>query len=443
MKIKAFLIILVIGFVGKHYAQSPENLSRVVLATVPENETVEYGQFQVDLQKALAYKEGQDEYFWFSFAYVTQNKYNNNQNIYFNGRQLFTGRHLQIRMYRMGPSEKDCIFVIKSLDADAPDIGFHMEQTRAFGLPYQVCDAVVDINDDGFVFRQNGKYKYCKYKVDAADVSQLSSVVWLDSKNYVGSTLGMPAEKKLFFSYLPTGAVYHESENGHYYFIHHDDYMPYSVLVVDNKVYELFDVFEEEAFRLKFSHDGKHWMAVGNDRYWIDGEMKSVEGFEIVDFVISNDGHYGYTACAKGSESNNCMVVADGQILRMNARVCYFALDDAGKLKARFTSGDRFLEYENGTVTDVTEKLSSVYYPDNSFYEQEMVVQSEDGAHRLTYKKGMPGVKIDGVRVTTSVPCFAIYDKRSHTFVWNAIETVGEKQELVLYRYVVKRGFFK
>ena len=441
MKKRSILFLLSVWFVGGLFAQSSENLTRNVLVTVPENEIVNYGEFQVELQKTTDYRETQ-EGFWFSYLYRTVNKYNQVQNVFSNSRALFLNRDLRVRMYRTGPTLEQSIFVLKSMEKTASDIGYGMEAVRAYGITYAVCDTVVSINDDGFVFRSNGVYKYSHYKANMAEQTETIPVTWLERKVYDGSDNGMPVEKKVMFSHLVKGDVYHESWDGHYYFLHRDRFMPFTILVVDNKAIELFDVYKDEDLRLKFSYNGKHWMAVGKECYWVDGVMRSVEGFEITDFVVTNDGHYAYKACPKESDKRKEVVVADGQILRRNAQVCYFGLNGEGTLKFRFMSSGRVLEYENDQVTDVSSALTYVHYTDNPFHDQPVVVQSNDG-HKLSYQKDVPGVVIDGERITESVPCYAIYDERNHAFVWNAIEPNGDKLDLVIYRYNIVNNFFK
>ena len=441
MKKIFFLLAILLGSsIGK--AQLPDHLSRTVLATVSDNELVDYGEFQVELLKTLDYKETAEGY-WFSHLYITRNKYNQQQNVMVNGRPLLVNRNVRIRAYRVGPSVDKSIFVVRNMDSNANDIGYGMELVRAWGIPYMVCDSVVDINDDGFVYGLEGKYYYCRYKANVADQSVTTPVVWLERKAYDGNDIGMPAEQKGLFAHLPKGAPYYESPDGHYYFLYRDQYMPYTVLVVDNKVVELFDQYAEDSFKLKFSYNGKHWMAVGKECYWVDGTMRSVEGFTITDFVVTNDGHYGYKASKNGSTQDGEVVVADGQIIRRNAHVSYFGLDAQGRLKFRFLAGGRYVQYENENVTDVSDFMTYAYYHDNGMNDQPVTVLSNDGLHKLTYQKDVSEVMIDGVRIVESVPCHALYDERNRAFVWNAVEQKGDELELVIYRYAIVNNVFK
>lgn len=438
-KIVLFLAVMLVAKVSM--AQLPDHLSRTVLATVSDNELVDYGEFQVELLKTLDYRETAEGY-WFSHLFITRNKYNQQQNVMVNDRPLLVNRNVRIRAYRVGPSLEKSIFVVKNMDKNASDIGYGMELVRAWGIPYMVCDSVVDINDDGFVYGLEGKYYYCSYKANLSDQTLTTPVVWFDKKYYDGNDLGMPAEQKGMFSHLTKGAPYYASADGHYYFLFRDQYMPYSILVIDNKVVELFDQYTEDNFKLKFSYNGKHWMAVGKECYWVDGTMRSVEGFTITDFVVTNDGHYGYKASKNDAAQDGEVVVADGQVIRRNAHVSYFGLDAQGHLKFRFLSGGRYVQYENENVTDVSGFMTYAYYLDNGMNDQPVTVLSNDGLHTLTYQKDVPGVMVDNVKVVESVPCYAMYDERNRSFVWNAIEQKGEETELVIYRYNIVNNLF-
>lgn len=440
-KVIAILVFLSVCF-GTAIAQQSENLSRNVLATVPENEAIEYGEFQAELMKTADFKTSSEGY-WFSFLYTITNKYTDKCNIMLNGNPLFVNRNMRLRTYRLGPSLEKSIFVLKNMDKEADDIGYGMELVRAYGVPQLICDSILDLNDDGFVFMQGGKSYYSPYQLSMDKQVTKVPVSWLVRKVFDKDAASFPPEKAAAFARLQNGAVYFESFNGSYYYLYRDQYMPYTVLVVNNKTVELFDVYNENNFELRFSYNGQHWMAVGKKCYWIDGVIRSVEGFVITDFVVTNDGHFGYKAYKEAAPEEGEIVVVDGRVVRRNAKVCYFGLNAEGKLKFRFISNERYLQYENETISDVTSDLYSIYYPGNSLNDREIVVKSNDGSHKLVYQKDKQLVKIDGVEVAYTTPCFAVFDSRNKLFIWNAIETQGTKTELVIYKYRVVNHFFK
>ena len=443
MKKSFIILVILLGGFGVINAQLPENLSRHILETVQNNERINYGEFQLELLKAVAYK---DAYYgnMFSYIYVKENKYNDKNYIINCGNSQLANRNMKVRTYRIGPSLDKSIFVLKNLDATADDIGYGMELVNAYGMPYQVCDSVLAVNDDGFVYLLQGKTFYTRFNNEAeTNASHNQPVVWLNRKIFDGDIpVSASSERKTLFELLSKGSVYFESPYGQYYFLYRDRYMPYSVLAVNDTVVELFDVYDENTFNLKFSYNGKHWMATGKECYWVDGKIHSVQGYIISDYLITNTGHFAYKAYKKEHKDEGEVVVVDGKIIRRNADVSYFGLSGDGLLKLRFVSHGRQMEYLGGQTTDVSSELSSVFYPGDE-RTSKVNVWSGDGKHKLSYQKSQPYVEIDGQKLTHSVPCSAVYDERTHAFIWNAIEEVNGKTELVIYKYGFKKKFFK
>lgn len=446
-KILYFCVILICLWIPSK-AQQPENLTRIVLATVSNKDMVNDGEFQVELSKTADLREN-SEFHWFTYVYTTKNKFIDKGDIVVNGSSLLRNRSMKVRTYRIAPQQDQCIFVLKNTDQNVDDIGYGMEVVRAYGVPHPLCDTVISLDDDGYIYRSENAYYYSAYKRIYDNKSVTFPVVWLERKVFDENLVNtnpktvLTAEKKAALSRLSKGDVYYESPDGHYYYLYRDQYMPNTVLVVDDKVVELFGQYDEEHFRLRFSYDGKHWMAVGKECYWVDGEIKSVAGYSISDFVIANNGHYGYKAAKTDASERGEFVVVDGQVIRRNAEVCYFGLNAEGRLKFRFVAGGRTLQYENEKISDVSEELVSVYYPDNVLNDKPVTVHSNDGLHQLTYQKGQPWVEIDGLKQGFSAPCYAIYDERSNMFIWNAIENQNGNTELVIYKYAIVNNFFK
>jgi hypothetical protein len=437
-------IALICGF-SQAFSQSSQTsadkITRNVLTRIDANEVVKPGEFQMELQKGMLFNELTDNP-WFNFIFTTCNKYTGNGNVMVNSRPRFINQEIGVRTYRIGPTLENSIFVIKNTGESNNSMGKGMEVVLAYGFSNPICDSVMYINDDGFVYSLNDKCYYCQYNGLYDNQPHREQVVWLQRKHYEPDLKFDDPYKTEALARLAPGDVYFESYEGHYYYLYRDDYMPNTVMVVDNVPVELFGVYNGENLKFKFSYNGKHWMAVGRECFWVDGELKSVEGYEITCFEITNDGHYCYTAFEKSSSKKNMVVVYDGHVIRRNAEVCYFGLNSQGALKIRFVSGDRFLQYENDKVIDVTNLMASIYYPGS---EKDRVVQvvSPNGEHKLTYRRGVPSVEIDGVKVADSEPCYAIFDERNNAFVWNAIESFDMKTELVIYRYPVVNKIFK
>lgn len=442
MKRIVFVWLALIGTLQMAFAQAPANLSRQVLKKINANEVMKFGEFQVDLSKAANYTESSEE-IWFPYSYVTSNKYSSKASVFSNGSSLIQNRNMQVRTFRIGPTSAKSIFVFKNKEQSSNDMGYDMEIVRAYGFFYPVCDSVVSISDDGYVYALRGLYYYNVFRTREENNTEKYQITWLERKVFESKEKLRFQNNSEELSRLSVGDVYYESADGHYYYLFRDQYMPNTVLVVDGEYVELFGKYSYDNFDVKFSYNGKHWMAVGDGCYWIDGESKSVEGYSITDFVITNDGHYGYKASQNGKEKEGETVVVDGQLIRRNAHVSYFALDANGKLKFRFVSGGRILQYENGSVMDATNQLESVYYPDGLINDRAVTLLSNDGRHKMTYQKDKQGVEIDGVKLTESAPCFAILDEKNKCFIWNAIEKNGEETELVIYKYSIANNLFR
>ena len=439
-KILYIWLVLLLGC-GSLCAQSSENLIRNVIVTLDQSQVVEQGEFQMELQKGVFF-DSNNENPWFSFIYTVTNKFTGTGNIMVNNQPKIVHRNVQVRAYKVGATLGNSVFVVKNRDASNSNMRQNMEVVMAKGVTHPICDSVLYLNDDGYVFSLDGHCYYSLYKDSYDNQSQTEQIVWLDKKTFEQDLKFDDKAKSDAFARLSKGDVYFESSEGHYYYLYRDQFMPNTVLVVDNRVVELHDIYDESDFKLKFSYNGEHWMAVGKQCFWVDGEIKSVEGYIITDFVITNDGDYGYKARRiEGSEKGE-VVVYNGKIVRRHADVCYFGMNGEGTMKIRFVVGGRYLQYENENTVDVTDKMVSVYYP-NEKSNRLIQVLSDDGAHRLTYRRGVQSVEIDGVKVAETEPCYAVYDQRNNAFIWNAVEVRDMKTELVVYRYTVANKLFK
>ena len=424
-------------------AQMPENLSRNVLTVLEPNQLVRQGEFQMELQKAVFYDASSEDP-WFSFVFTVFNRFTEASNIMVNNTRKIN-KEVNLRTYKIGPTLDKCIFVIKNIGSATISTNgkrHEMEMVMANGVLHPACDSVLYINDDGYVFLINNQCYYSLFKTVYDNQSSNDQVVWLFRKTYNPGMVSGSQEKIDALARLSEGEPYFESSEGHYYYLCRDKYMPYTVMVVDNEVIELHGIYDESSLKFKFSFNGEHWMAVGNQCFWVDGAIKSVEGYQIDEFLITNNGDYGYTAYKMGEMEKGGVVVYNGKVVRINADVCYFGMNGEGALKMRFVAGGRFLQYENEKTDDVTESLVSVFYPVDQ-KNRLVKVTSSDGAHQLTYRRGVPSVEIDGVKMAESEPCYAIYDQRNNAFIWNAIETHDMKTELVIYRYTIVNKLFK
>ena len=187
---------------------------------------------------------------------------------------------------------------------------------------------------------------------------------------------------------------------------------------------------------MKFSYNGKHWMAVANDRFWVDGEMKYVEGYSISDFLISMTGDYFYKAYKNGEEEKGEILVMNGEIIRQQVITGHFALNAQQRLRFHFLAAGQWYVYDNGQISSVAKESNSVVYTDDLIDNLSIERMSPDGKHKMSYVTGRKGVTIDGVMMTESVPFQVVYDKEAKCFRWNAIEKNSKGlTELVVYKY--------
>lgn len=326
---------------------------------------------------------------WFVLACVVGQVYSQtNKNLYRRVLDSFNTNEIVSQIYKIGPLFRNSVFVIRNTET-------RQDRVCVYGrFNSKYYDSIISLDDDGYVYSSEGVCYYSRYNQNQG--KQIA-----DSRRY-----------KLV----------------------RDQYMPQTVLVVNDVPYELFGVYNEDNFRFKFSYNGEHWMAVGKDCFWVDGVLKSVQGYKITDFLISDSGYYVFKAYNKENYGKGEVIMCDGRLIICNADVRYFGMNANRDLKFRFVSGDRYLQYENGKVADVTAEMSSMYYPEEE-KDKLVRVYSNDGKHVLTYNHGVPSVEIDGVKMVNSEPYCAYYDWQNNAFVWNAIETQNRKTELVVYRY--------
>ena len=415
-------------------AQSPDRLKRTRLQTLEGFYSVNQGEFQAEYN-LLPNMGTQSVSTYYNYLFVARDKKSGMSPIYANGR-ILPPKKYDVRVFRMGSTWRDCVFVLKYFETNSPEIGYGMETVYAYGLQQMICDSVLSVTDDGYVYKLNGEYYYCTYD-KSTEKGQTTQIIWLEKKTFKESDRAQLSSKSADCR-LSEGDVYYACSGKalHYYYLYKDQYMPYTVLVVDGEPFELFGEYTYETLRMKLSYNGKHWMAVANDYFWVDGEMKYVEGYSISDFLISNKGDYFYMASKVGEEDKGETLVLNGNIIRRQAIVGHFAWNAQQKLRFHFLAAGQWYAYEDGQINSVTKESNSVLYTDDLIDNLPIDRFSADGMHKLSYVTGRKGVEIDGVKMTESVPFQVVFDKNEKCFRWNAIETTIEgKTDLVIYTY--------
>lgn len=435
MKRIAFILILVALIPLFSVAQSNERLKRVKLETLESSLFVNQGEFQAEYTM-LPNMANQSMSAYYNYVYILRNKKSSMSTIYVNGRPLLPYKYT-VRAFRIGSAWNECVSVVKYFEPSSYEIGYGMETVYAYGTQQIICDSVISLTNDGFVYKLNDKYYYSTYK-RGATMGETTQIVWLERKRFKEEDRLLLTSKKVQCG-LSVGDEYYfciGKSSMNYYYLYKDDYMPYTVLVVDGKPVELFGNYTYDTFRLKFSYNGKHWMAASDDRIWIDGVMKSVEGFSVSDFMISNNGDYVYKARRKSEEDKGETLVLNGEIIRQQVIIGHFAFDSQQKLRFHFLAAGQWYVYEDGQIYSVAQESNSVLYADDIIDNLAVDKYSSDGMHKLSYVTGQKGVEIDGQIITQSVPYQVFFDKDKKCFRWNAIEINGEgKTDLVIYTY--------
>lgn len=434
---KVVLLIVVLGLLnGIALAQTAGTLERIPLLTLSGYYSVNEGEFQAKATletNATVYANG----IYYQTLHVAKNNSTGLSNVYLNGQPKWS-LNIQVRPFLTTDAWKTGIFVVKYLDKDSPGIGYGMETVYARNVNQEICDSVVSVGDDGFVFKIGRKYYYTKFR-GVSTVSQPVQIVWPEKMVYgnEGRYVYLPKEDA---SRLSKGDVYHfcywdDRTVGHYYYVYRDEYMQYSVLVVDGKPFELFDVYSDDDIRMKYSFNGDHWMAVAGKYFWIDGQMKLVGEYNISDFFINDEGDYYYKAVKIGDEEKRETIVANGEIIRKDARVGYFNLNAMQKLTFHFFSGGQCFVYDDGVISNKTEEfMSSFYEPDRIDGMNVKIVSNNK--HTLEYVMGRAGLFIDGKRIIETKPFQVFYDSKHNYFRWNCVESNSEgRTVLVLYKY--------
>ena len=438
MKRTIILLLFLASFMQLSNAQTPNNLSRKCLETLEGFLSVNYGEFQAEYNN-VSNMSAQYTPLFYNYLFVAKNEKSGRSNIGVNGKLMFSTLKYDVRPFRIGSTWNECIVVVKYFEDISNEIASGMEIIYANGIMQDKCDSIVSLTNDGYISKLNGVYSYRTYSRGTTP-SQVYEIVWPERKIYKEEDRSMLSSRGVSCR-LSAGEVYHcsvgsEKSDVHYYYLYKDDYMPYTVLIVDGRVVELFGEYTDDDVRLKYSYNGNHWMAVVNGRFWVDGEMKSVEGYTISDFLVSNSGDYFYKAKKNGEEEKGETLVMNGEIIRQQVITGHFALNAQQRLRFHFLAAGQWYVYDNGQINSVAKESNSVLYTDDLIENLPIDRLSPDGKHKLSYVTGRKGVIIDGMMMTESAPFQVVYEKENKCFRWNAIEKNSKGQtELVVYKY--------
>ena len=438
MKRSIILLLFLASFMQLSNAQTPNNLSRKCLETLEGFLTVNHGEFQAEYSYSSNMSSPSTPSLY-NYLYIAKKENSGRSTIGTNGKLMFPSLEYDVRPFRIGSTWNECIVVVKYFEDVSNEIAAGMETIYANGVMQDRCDSIVSLTNDGYIAKLNGVYSYRTYK-QGTNAGQAVEIVWPEKRIYKEEDRGMLSSRGVSCR-LKVGDVYHcsvgsEKSDVHYYYLYKDNYMPYTVLVVDGRVVELFGEYTDEDIRLKYSYNGNHWMAVVDGYFWVDGEMKSTEGYTISDFLISMTGDYFYKAYKNGEEEKGEILVMNGEIIRQQVITGHFALNAQQRLRFHFLAAGQWYVYDNGQISSVAKESNSVVYTDDLIDNLSIERMSPDGKHKMSYVTGRKGVTIDGVMMTESVPFQVVYDKEAKCFRWNAIEKNSKGlTELVVYKY--------
>lgn len=437
MKRLTLLLLLLVSLHPLAQAQSHENLKRVRITTLEGFLSVNHGEFQAE-HSVVPSSSTLSTSSYYNYLYVAKNEKSGMSDIFVDGKPLLPYKY-KVRPFRIGSKWSDCVFAVKYFENDLHEIGYGMEVVYAYGVKQGICDSIISMTNDGYVFKLNNVYYFSTF-TKGTTVGQTTPIVWPEKRIYKEEDRDMLTANGVSCK-LSAGDVYHcsvgrEGSNIHFYYLYRDKYMPQSLLVIDGRLIELFGNYTDDNFKLKYSHNGMHWMAVADGRFWVDGEMKSIEGYTISDFLISNSGDYVYKARKNGEEEKGETLVMNGEIIRRQVIIGHFTLNAQQRLRFHFLAGGQWYVYDNGQISSVEKESNSVLYTDDLIDNLVVDRLSSNGMHKLSYVSGREGVEIDGMRMTESVPFQVVYDKNEKSFKWNAIEINSEgRTDLVIYTY--------
>lgn len=440
---KRFLMLMVLLWMALGFAEAQGTLERLSLITLDGYMSVKPGGFQA---KATTNKQAYvaSNEVCYDFLFIAKNESTGLSSVMQNGQPLWQMTY-DVRPFLTTEDWRTSIFIVKYLDKERwfnkqgqkVMISKGQEVVYARGVEQEICDSIISVGDDGYVYRIGMKYYYSSFKGVGSEGRSVQ-IVYPERRIYQeGDSALLRKEDAMRLS---DGDVYHycywdDLTLGHYYYLYRDEYMPYTVLVIDGQYVELFGAYSDEDFRLKYSYRGNHWMAVADQYFWVDGQMKSVEGFQITDFYVNDAGDYCYKAKKIGDKGLEETTVVNGKIKDMNAYVGYFNLNAQQRLTYHFFSGGECSVFESGKDPEnKTNEFRTFFYEDDRM--EGRVVRISMEGHTLEYVVGKEGLRIDGRQVVKNEPFQVLYDAQYKCFRWNCIEPTPEgKSELVLYKY--------
>lgn len=427
-KLIIFLCLLILS-VSMVFAQYDKRLSKAEIGKIDLGlyayPNVKQGEFVVDFED-LVFDQGKYT-LNYRFFVIVRDRNDNPKFVAMNNYVLnFKKIDLPVEILRAGYTPDECVYISKtntsSMEGDI--IKYNLIVGNKNYGPY---DGINEVLPKGFVYKNKNVYTYVEYGDEFSSINNYSV---LEPSMYEGEFVQCSINDKLL-KFIPKEKVkYFKCYDGHYYILYNDKAMNNTLLIVDGVGYELDGVIN--SLNLKFSHNGEHWIAAGQDYVMVDGVYVTRLSDAIKNADINNNGDYMYIVDGEGFSEKvylNENVVVDG------VEVKSLTVDDDQVFNYIFKNEKGFFYGLDYQARDFNENIKNYYYPTLNDNNKSFVVTSPDGKHRLEYNNESPYIIIDGKKIeSVTTPHYMVWNQKEHCFMWNAIENY----KLMVYKYQVK-----
>ena len=427
-KLIIFLCLLILS-VSMVFAQYDKRLSKAEIGKIDLGlyayPSVKQGEFVVDFEDMVF---DQVKYTLnYRYFVIVRDRNDNTKLVAMNNFVFnFTKMDLPVEILRTGYAPEECVYITKTNTSgvEGDIIKYNLKVGNKNYGPY---DGINEVLPKGFVYKNKNVYSYVEYGNEFSSIKNYSI---LEPSMYEGEFVQCSINDKLL-KFVPKEKVkYFKCYDGHYYILYNDKAMNNTLLIVDGVGYELDGVVT--SLNLKFSHNGEHWIAAGQDYVMVDGVFVTRLSDVIKNADINNNGDYMYIVDGEGFSEKvylNEKIVIDG------VEVESLTVDDDQVFNYIFKNEKGFFYGLDYQAKDFNENIKKYYYPALNDNNQTFVVTSPDGKHRLEYDNSSPYIIIDGKKIeSVTTPHYMVWNQKEYCFMWNTIENY----KLVVYKYQVK-----
>ena len=405
-------------------AQSNKNLGRYRLGVINWQSSnafqVKPGEFKVYYDN---YKNNSRTR-TYDFFVIVRDKNDEIKQINTNNNTWFEQTDSNINLYRAGYNKNDFVY-IEERNTDNGETEAKKYYLHVNGSNRGPFDKISEILPDGFIYKNSDIYTFKKYDDIMSDAKNYCI---LEEMVYDEETIRCFINNDIV-EFKPKDHVdYYKSPDGNYYLVYNDRRMDNTLLVVNGFGYELDGSIDD--LKLKFSHNGKHWIVSCQNYVMVDGVIVVRISGKIKYAAINNDGKYAYVI--KGNGFNDKVYIND-DVLVNGVEVKSLTVDEKQKFNYIIRNKKGYFYGIDNDLRDFDDNMFDYYYPDLFDGSQVFTVKSTDGKHTLVYSYEKSYILIDNSRLDCkSIPHYATWLEDEHCFVWNTIEDL----DLMLYKYV-------